>query len=280
MESKNKGSYEGWNNIWNEQSKDDLLNQMYTEETPTTIFQFWQRGYANDLLKLIEGKNYSTFCELGSGRGTTSMYLSKNGYTDITMVDLAKEGFNVAKYSFNHYGLSQPKMILADVENTNIAPSSFDCIYNIGLLEHFENPSLTLKETLRLLTPGGLAFMPIVPQLPFKKSIHQRIKYNPVSILKHFVKRIIGKKSINSNSILRTEYDKTYYKNICTDLGFKSVECIAYNPYWKVTKTGSKAERKMLADYIKEYNQIKDSVSPSFRTTDKKELCYLLICEK
>ncbi len=281
MSSKEQGSYDGWNNVWGKQSEKEYLNPMYTEETPKTIFQFWQKGYANDLLEMIKDRSYKTFCELGSGRGTTSMYLSKNGYTDITMVDLAEEGFKVAEYSFQHYGLPLPKMKLANVEQTDFSANSFDCIYNIGLLEHFEDPSKTLKEAYRLLTQGGLIFMPIVPELPFSKAMSLRLKYNPISVVKYYVKAVLGKnKKQNETGILRTTYNKAYYEKITKELGYKNVKCLAYNPYWKVTETGSTAEDKMLNEYISHYNENKEKQNPSLLTTDKKELCYLLIGEK
>ena len=66
--------------------------------------------------------------------------------------------------------------------------SLFDCIYNIGLLEHFENPAPTMEEAFRLLKPGGLIFMPIVPAMPYRKSIFARLLFNPVSLVKKIVK--------------------------------------------------------------------------------------------
>jgi hypothetical protein len=42
MKSKTRGSFEGWDEVWSKQSEEELLNPMYTETSPNTIFQFWQ----------------------------------------------------------------------------------------------------------------------------------------------------------------------------------------------------------------------------------------------
>ena len=103
MNSREKGSYNAWDKIWGSEASKGLLNTYFTYNEPKTIIQFWQKIYAYDLTSLIESKSYSSFCELGSGRGTTTMYLASNGYQHFTMIDLADRGSEIAKYSFNHY---------------------------------------------------------------------------------------------------------------------------------------------------------------------------------
>ena len=160
MDSKAGGSYEGWDEVWTKQSEVGLLNPMYTEKSPENIYQFWQQCYALDLIDLVKAKSFSSFCELGSGRGTTTMYLAKEGYRDLTMVDLAEQGFRVATFSFKHYNFPLPSMYLENVEKTSLQEASFDCIYNIGLLEHFDDPAPTLQESYRLLKKDGQGPIP------------------------------------------------------------------------------------------------------------------------
>lgn len=279
--TKEKGSYEGWNAVWSEQSKEDQLNPLYTQKQPETIYQFWQRAYANDLLNLIEGKGYQRFCELGSGRGTTSMYLAENGYTDITMVDLAEEGFKVARHSFAHYGFPQPKMVLSNVEQTDLPSNHYDCIYNIGLLEHFEDPRPTLEESFRLLKTNGLIFMPIVPDMPYSKSLLSRVLFNPISIAKKAVKQLIRRKDKSSETnILRTTHNRNYYAKICEDIGFKNVQCIPYNPYWKVNDDGPFLQNRVIPMYRWHYEKFRKNKSISLHSSAATELCYLLLASK
>ena len=279
MLSKSKGSFEGWNEVWNKQSEAELLNPMYTESEPSDIFQFWQKGYALDLLNLLKGKHYQSFCELGSGRGTTTMYLAKAGYTDCTMVDLAERAFEVARYSFDKYKLPLPKMLLNDVEQTNIADASFDCIYNIGLLEHFDDPKPTLAESHRLLKPGGMIFNPIVPAQAFYKSLFHRSLFNPLSIAKILAKTAIGYRRTQTN-INRTDHRGGYYEAICKELGFKNVRCIPYNPYWKVNDDGMVLTHLTLPAYKWYYRTFKKGTNLSFATSEIFGRCFLLLAEK
>ena len=53
-------------------------------------------------------------------------------------------------------------MLRADARDTRLPAESYDCIYSVGLLEHFEDPKPLLEEAVRLLRPGGLHFAVIV----------------------------------------------------------------------------------------------------------------------
>jgi ubiquinone/menaquinone biosynthesis C-methylase UbiE len=280
MNSKTQGSYEGWDEVWKGEKSKDQLNPHFTKAKPKTIYQFWQKAYAHDLLNLINGKGYKTFCELGSGRGTTSMYLSDAGYNDITMVDLAENGFKVAQKSFAYYNLKSPHYLLADVENTGLPSESFDCIYNIGLLEHFEIPDKTLAEAYRLLKPGGMIFMPIVPKLPYWKSAIARILFNPISLLKQIIKQIIGYQTKDNSNIFRNELDKNYYVKASQKIGYNNVRCISYNPYWKINNDGFIEDQLTLPTYLKHYHLVNKNKNISLHTGNLTEACYLLIAYK
>ncbi|WP_235299279.1 class I SAM-dependent methyltransferase [Portibacter marinus] len=279
MKDKKHGSTSGWDEIWETQLEENLDNPIYTDAEPTDILQFWQRGYASDLISLIKDRNYNSFCELGSGRGTTTLYLAQNGYQDLTMVDLSETGFEVAKHSFKKYGVQLPRLILENVENTSFHDESFDCIYNIGLLEHFLDPTPTLQEAYRLLKKGGLIFMPIVPKQSLKKSYLQRLFLNPIGLAKFIIKSIYGKKSEN-NKILRTDYNKEYYTEISASLGYQNVQCLPYNPYWKININKDLEKKITLPVYKWHYNTFKRHQSLSFKTNRFFNLCLLLIAEK
>lgn len=238
MESRKYGSFDGWDDVWKEQSSVSVVNPIYCDDEPKTIYQFWQKGYAVDLLNLIRSKNYKTFCELGSGRGTTTMHLAKAGYEALTMVDLADEAFETARSSFAHYDLPIPSFVKANVEETDFEDESFDCIYNIGLLEHFEDPKPTLEESFRLLKTGGMIFMPIVPTMPYYKSAIFRLIFNPISVLKKIVKSVLGMKEEENKKIFRSDLQHGYYGEICKEIGYVEIVSHCYNPFPKVNNDG------------------------------------------
>lgn len=276
-----QGSHQEWDAIWDKNMEGGQKREVFcqfTRDTPKTIYEFWQKCYFEDLSELIKGKNYTQFLELGAGKGTTSMYLADAGYEDITMVDLSDAGFKLATENCRREGVTPPKMMIADCENTALEAEAYDCIYNIGLLEHFEDPAPTLRETYRLLKPGGMVFMPIVPDQPFGHSIKARMKYHPVSIPKYYVKTLLGKNKKNkSQGMIRTAHQADFYLKICKEIGFDNLKCIPYNPYWMVVGEAAPNYKKALQDYIATHQKRKQTGNSPFLQTQKgTELCLLL----
>lgn len=273
-----QGSHQEWDDIWAKGTENKVVSIQFTRNTPENINQFWQKCYYEDLKYLIKDKNYTRFLELGAGKGTTSMYLADGGAKDITMIDLSEAGFALAKKNFEQEGLQPPQMITANCEDTKLPAESYDCIYNIGLLEHFEDPAPTLRETYRLLKPGGMVFMPIVPKQPFSYSISARLKYHPISIPKYYVKSMLGMNRKKQNDgMVRTENGAEEYLKICKEIGFDTLKCIPYNPYWLVNSVNTPNYKKSLNDYIKDYETKKKAANyPILQTRKGIELCLLL----
>lgn len=273
-----QGSHDEWDTIWTEGADDTTTSMQFTRSTPKNMNQFWQKCYYHDIMALIEGKEYRRFLELGAGKGTTSMYLADANFEDITMVDLSESGFELARRNFTQAGLKLPKMIIANCEDTKLETEAYDCIYNIGLLEHFEDPTPTLRETYRLLKPGGLVFMPIVPAQPFSYSIAARLKYHPISIPKYYVKSILGmNRKKQAGGMIRTKSGAEEYLKICREIGFDKLKCIPYNSYWLVNSPGTPNYQKSLNDYLKDFEKKKQAGNyPLLQTKKGTEFCLLL----
>lgn len=229
MEQIETGSWVEWDGIWKNANKTNgLPNILFTKGDAKSIYQFWHKGYANDLLKLLPPQKDIKLLELGSGRGTTSMYLADNGFTDITLVDLSKEGLAQAIDNFTLFQLPKPKIQVTDVRKTKLESENFDCIYNIGLLEHFEDPVPVLKEAKRLLKKGGIIFMPVVPRYSFWRGWRIRVLLNPLSVLKHFVKQVFGLIKTGNPDMVRTSYNEDQYLKFLEEAGFTNVSVLPY----------------------------------------------------
>jgi ubiquinone/menaquinone biosynthesis C-methylase UbiE len=57
-------------------------------------------------------------------------------------------------------------VVLADARATGLESDSYDCVYSLGLLEHFDDPTPVLAEMLRVLKPGGWLYALVVPERP------------------------------------------------------------------------------------------------------------------
>jgi ubiquinone/menaquinone biosynthesis C-methylase UbiE len=241
------GDWEQWDQVWRQLRADDGHQVLYTLNTPNTLFEFWQRGYADDIWHAVETLGQGArFLELGSGRGTTSMYLAR-WKLDVTLVDLSREGLELACENFKKNGLAQPHTYLADARDTGLPPATFDCIYNIGLLEHFVDPLPVLAESLRLLKPGGYLFMVIVPEGTPWRSLPIRLLFNPLTTVSGGVaalgRRLVQRAQPSANAttaprrMVRTAYPRAQYIRWMHDLGETNVECVPYNPYFSLYRS-------------------------------------------
>jgi SAM-dependent methyltransferase len=295
---RDSGDWEQWDQVWRQLRTDDQGDQiLYTLRTPNTLFEFWQRGYADDIWNAIEHLGQRARClELGSGRGTTSMYLA-SWNLDVTLVDLSREGLALACENFRKNGLPQPRTYLADARDTRLASATFDCIYNIGLLEHFVDPLPVLAESLRLLKPGGYLFMVIVPEGASWRSLPLRVLFNPLTTVGGGM-AALGRRLASGISALqparqhadaalaprrmvRTAYSRAQYIRWMHDLGEIEVACVPYNPYFSLYRTAF-LENLVTLPLYRAHLGLKRKLGsyPLFEVRNPFASCHLLTCRK
>ncbi len=277
------GDWQEWNRFWDSglDAEDETL---YTPDTPRTLLQLWQRCYFEDLWALMG--NRATTCsylELGSGRATTSMYVAAHGAGSVTLVDRAPNALALAQRNFERSGLGEPRLVMADAAQTGLPANSYDCIYNIGLLEHFEDPEPVLRETWRLLRPGGLVFMVIVPRIPFTRSLAMRFRLHPINAL-WFSARATAKwllKRHQGSGFTRTAGAPSYYVRMMRNLGCLEVQCLPYNPYHPVGDNTDREVNRTVPFYWRHYlRTARRRHRPVLRTARWKALCDLLLARK
>jgi SAM-dependent methyltransferase len=239
------GDWLRWNDIWRGMQDSRQETVLFTPGTPLTLMQFWQRAYFDDVWRLLGPNQTSARClELGSGRGTTSMYLASRG-CDVTLVDRSQAALQLARTSFRAHGLQPPRVLAADARATGLAGGSFDCIYNIGLLEHFDDPTPVLRESLRLLRRGGLLFNVIVPEGSPWRGMPIRTLLNPVGTALRLAgaagRRLGGAASreaasaaVSESEMVRTGHRPDRYLRWMRELGETGSRCVPYNPYFSV----------------------------------------------
>jgi len=277
------GDSNTWDRVWKEAGGPPLS---FSRSTPSDLRQFWQRCYFEDLRSLMQKRGIGNRClELGSGRGTTSMYLSDQG-CDVTLVDLSMTALEQAKENFARHSLSEPNCVCANANSTGLASDSFDCIYNIGVLEHFEAPETILSETLRLLRPGGLVFLVIVPSIPASRRKLIDLVFSPWRVLaptflRDWIKKNSTQSQVDENLAIRTTRGGAEYKDIMTSLGFHDVTNMPYNPYHPPYR-GSAFERKIAIPLYRLHRFVsgRSSTEVSLRTNSNLALCDLVIASK
>lgn len=232
----------GWCDAWSQLPPQTV--QLFTRGEPQTLSQFWQRCYFEDIWACMGDRAASgRYLEVGAGRGTTSMYLASRG-CDVTMVDLSPIGFQVAEQNFCREGIKLPRQVVADARNTGLPAASFDCIFSIGLLEHFEDPQPLVDETRRLLAPGGLAFHVIIPTRPDSIRWLVRLAFRPWSNAGQFFRRQMNRKQSVSEQLPsapsphRNELFGAPYEAMARHPEVTDVACRPYNSYHTVYDRG------------------------------------------
>jgi SAM-dependent methyltransferase len=279
---KRQGDSEHWNDLWGEIEGEDSL--LYVEGTPRTLLQFWQRCYFEDLWALVASQaENKRFLELGAGRATTSMYLCARDL-DVTLVDLAPRAFVLTRRNYGSKGIRLPKMVLADAQCSGLKTGSFDCVYNIGVLEHFEDPRPLLTETLRVLKPGGLAFLVVVPRRSFIAAWLPFTALNPYHFVVGLAKRVakaLLKRAPNAGGGTRTFRKRRDYVKLAKELGATGVFCLPYNPYFKVYHDKHWETRLQVPAYRRHREiRLRRGDPPWGRTLSITALCDLLMFSK
>jgi ubiquinone/menaquinone biosynthesis C-methylase UbiE len=220
------------------------MAQLYTTGPLRTIHEFWQRCYFDDLWASMGAPaGPARYLELGAGRGTTSMYLASRG-CDVTMLDLSAAGFKIAEKNFLRESLTLPTFVHADARDTKLPAASYDCVFSVGLLEHFETPHSVLLESVRLLRPGGLQFAVIMPERPENIRLLTLALLRPWALwrglmpaaVKNRLRQLLRRPPAPLPPVLRTAYSRADYLKMLEGLDVEDARCVPYNPYHSVYK--------------------------------------------
>jgi len=115
----------------------------------------------NDQSKLI--------LETGIGIGTFSIGLANLGYR-IVGIDLSSDALKVLKEFIIKNKINNLNLIQADIRAIPLQ-SVFSHVLSLGVIEHFQNPILALKQTIIPLSPVSLLFI----DTPNKDGLFNRI---------------------------------------------------------------------------------------------------------
>ena len=104
--------------------------------------------------------------DVPSGHGAFAKALLNRGYSDIDCLDI-----DAASFALDHPGIRFRQHNV--INPLPFADASFDYVFSIEGLEHFENPWTFTKELCRVLKPGGRLFI----STPNTFSVDARLKY-------------------------------------------------------------------------------------------------------
>jgi len=122
--------------------------------------------------------------ECGCGSAGVSLFFAKRGY-DAVMLDFAPNALALARRNFLAEGVAG-RFVCADVGGTPFRDGAYDVVMSFGLIEHFVDVRPIIREMVRVLRPGGMLFLDIVPKR-FNVQTIANVTFNWYAALAHGV---------------------------------------------------------------------------------------------
>lgn len=156
----------------------NTLSKLASEFTPK-LEDTVQAAYSEDAMELraearlaelkrVLGSNFDsavTFMETGAADGMVSRALQLTG-KQATTCDIYTGCLDPRA---NKAGV---KFIKSSASNLNIDNNSFDVLFSYDSFEHFDKPDLALKESIRVVKPGGYIYMRFGPLYHSRDGMH------------------------------------------------------------------------------------------------------------
>jgi ubiquinone/menaquinone biosynthesis C-methylase UbiE len=205
-----------------------------------SYYSHWIRGPVENQIQLAFRSHWTLFneimkdepnynsgkrvLEVGCGRGSLSCYFSDAGY-DCTLLDLSENVIEIAKQIFQKNELTATFKV-GDALDLEFADNSFDIIFSVGLLEHFEEVEKVISEQIRVLDRGGIWFGYIVP----KYTDNIQSEYEWINkIIKSYQKNIEDK-GVEKQQIYRSDANSSVYLKTLRKLGLRNINVSGVYP--------------------------------------------------
>jgi 2-polyprenyl-3-methyl-5-hydroxy-6-metoxy-1,4-benzoquinol methylase len=121
----------------------------------------WDVGMKN-VLRLLRShvEPGASVLEIGCAPGRHLAYLAVERRARVCGVDYSKPGIAYCRELFAHLNL-EGEFHCEDVFSTTLPEGTFDMVYSLGVVEHFDDPRSLIEKHVRLAKPGGLALIVI-----------------------------------------------------------------------------------------------------------------------
>ena len=121
-----------------------------------------QRRYGRRLRMFEPYRERNRILEIGSNVGGFLNRARVDGWEGVGVEPVAA----CARYAREEHGL---EVVAATLEEAGLEEGSFDVVYSNAVFEHLTSPSRVLSEAVRVLRPGGLAYVDTVNYASFTR---------------------------------------------------------------------------------------------------------------
>ncbi len=121
----------------------------FYNKDPVSLWLLWTQRKA---LRHIPFKSSDSVLDIGCGTGSGLRFLSQQGLSKLTGIDLSPEMIRHAHQNLH----SSVLLKVASVEELPFLGNFFDVVINTEAFHHFSEPKIAIKEMARVLKKGGL----------------------------------------------------------------------------------------------------------------------------
>ncbi len=142
------------NRFWSKVFDDELKS-----DHGKKFSSYWWDLYYKEISTFVKGElaEYSDpkILENGCGSGKASILLGKT--FDRTLLDISSKALEYARFLVNKFDVNNVKFVKGNIFNLPFSGKSFDFIWNIGVIEHYdiEDIQLIVENMIRALKEGG-----------------------------------------------------------------------------------------------------------------------------
>jgi ubiquinone/menaquinone biosynthesis C-methylase UbiE len=258
-----KGDGSAFDANWRNRVETGYLH--WTRKEPENQIQLAFRQHWLTFNRLLVGLNRQRRClEVGCGRGSLSAYFADDGW-DCTLLDLSEVAISRAREAFSEAGLTAR----FDIGNCLALPyknDSFDLVFSIGLLEHFEDIDHLIAEQTRVLAPGGMFIGYVVPHLPecTQKDYEWINELLRALLCKEAKEATLGKTEVYRSDVLSPDYLKAMQKaglGECQADGIYPLPMISHSPSFPFSLLPPAAEKSLVSTFQKWLDQRESETS-------------------
>ncbi len=146
----------------------ESVGELLSRDTRLVAAEFLTSERAIEQIELFQSEvnkqeSYSfqgkKLLEIGAGVGTFLITARTKYNIDAYGVEPSKDEFSpfneISKALLEEYNLPKDIVVKGFAEELPFEDNSFDLVYSTNVLEHVKDPRLVLRESLRILRPGG-----------------------------------------------------------------------------------------------------------------------------
>ncbi|MGB8217145.1 MAG: class I SAM-dependent methyltransferase, partial [Candidatus Methanoperedens sp.] len=139
--------------------------EMAWQRTPFEIYTGIEKYLAinqkfDKLFKQFLEKGNKKILEIGCAKAKRLIYFAKEFGYEVYGIDYSKHGVEIALDNLKIAGVDGT-ILCEDLFQTTFDDESFDIVYSMGLVEHFENPAEIIDKHIKLLKKGGILIITI-----------------------------------------------------------------------------------------------------------------------